>query len=121
MKLDHTSLYKAIVDDKSSILLYIYGITPRKLVDNKGDGELGLTDAPWMGLIPTFTDITILDVVKSPDGLSLHNNDSAAISKHLTDAWSMLKSLILGRATGLHRVIRISGKEIEKFFIKTLA
>ena len=87
----------------------------------RGDEESGLIDTPWMGLVPTFMDLTMLNACNIGNTTyPTSNSNTKATIVQLTDDWETLKSLILGRATGLHRIVSTSGKAIEKCFTKSL-
>jgi len=117
-KWEHTSIPQAIMNDKCTILLEIFGITPRKMTEHKGDEEAGLIDAPWMGLVPIFMDRIMLQACNPTGSARFNDANIESITKFLIKDWEAIKSLILGRATGLHRVVSTSGKDIEKFFTK---
>ena len=116
LKWGQDNLISTIEDERCSILLDIFGITPEPNPFSKGDEEIGIIDLPWLGFIPNFLNSTLLDACTQLDGVFRPTDTRNAISKHLCTMWEEIKELILGRAIGLHRVTGTTGKTMEKIF-----
>ena len=117
LKWNETTLYDAINNESCKILLDIFSITPEQYPIQKGDEEIGLIDAPWLGLIPTFLDNIVTKALKNiRSGGNLHSSVANTLSKILSETWKEIRILILGRAVGLHRITGTTGKEMEKIF-----
>jgi len=117
MKWNKNNLHDAIEEDSCTILLDIFGITQERHPIQKGDEELGLIDATWLGLIPTFLDTIITDAIRriKIEG-SLPSSAASTLIEILSKSWKEIKTLILGRAVGLHRITGTTGKEMEQLY-----
>jgi len=115
LKWNKNNLHDAIDEDSCTILLDIIGITPERHPIQKGDEEIGLIDAPWLGLVPTFLDTIVTEALRKIQvGGNLHSSAAITLTEIFSKSWKEIKILILGRAVGLHRITGTTGKEMEK-------
>jgi len=101
------------------ILSEILGLEPNPQTHIYGDEELGIIDAPWLGMIPKFVNNIVTSACKNLDGSCTHLETRAAYTEMLLHSWEELKELIMGKAIGMHRIIGTTGSEFEKNISKT--
>ena len=101
------------------ILSEIFGLEPNSQNHIYDDEELGVVDAPWLGLIPNFLNLTIKSACTHLDGGCTHHETRKMTTNSLLHSWEELKELMMGKAIGMHRVIGTAGSEFEKTILKT--
>jgi len=90
----------------STICLEIFGLRPHN-IDKiyLDDANIGVIDTPWLGLIPKSLDDMILSYFKHIKILSPIRIDKLKMSNKLRESWKCIKGIILGKASGLHKII----------------
>ena len=78
------------------------------------DEHIGVVDCPWLGMTPKVIDSIMITTCTELDQFIPHAETRESISNNLNHSWREIKTLIMGRAIGLHRIISSSGKDIEK-------
>ena len=106
------------INDNCLILSEIIGLLPNPHTHIYYDDELGIIDAPWLGMIPCFLDNCIIRSCKKLDGTITHAETMQQIAITLLELWGEIKDLIMGKAIGLHRIIGTTGHTYEKEMTK---
>ena len=78
-----------------------------------GDDELGLLDAFWLGMIPSFIDKIIQHRCMGNIEVCMDDKTRLHCTTELTKIWNEIKGFILGRAIGIHRIITQISNDIE--------
>jgi len=92
----------------------IFGIYPHINGNPVLDENIGVVDCPWLGLMPTVIDNIMVSTCSNITKFVPHKETRTSLSNNLNHSWKEIKTLIMGRAIGLHRIINSSGKEMEK-------
>jgi len=114
LKWNQPSLEIALQDINCHLISEIFNLLPNTHPLDKGDEELGIIDSLWLGLVPMFLDNFMNACCKELDGSYYHRSTKAGICRELTEFWQEIKTLIMSKAAGLHKIIGIAGKVFEK-------
>jgi len=117
-KWDGNNLQSLCFKENCFILSEIFGLLPQYQIYSLNDDELGIVDAPWLGLIPSFLDSIMNFTCKNMSNLIADKVSSKAVCIQLTSIWEEIKELIMSQAIGLHRVIGTTGSAFEKQIAK---
>jgi len=101
------------------ILSEIFGLEPNSQNHIYDDEELGIIDAPWLGLVPKFMEKIITSACTYLDGKCDHHETKKLYTTLLLNSWEEIKELMMGKAIGMHRIIGTTGTEFEQTISKT--
>ena len=112
-KWDQPSLDEAMKNNQCFLISEIFGLQPTIPLLDKGDEELGITDATWLGIIPSFLNDTIIHDFQHISQFCTHTPTKKSITNELITLWEEIKTLIMSKAIGLHRIIGTTGSDFE--------
>jgi len=99
----------------------IFGLSPNLHNAVIRDDQIGTMDCAWLGLTPISINTCLENHCNKIKKLVTHAETANALSEDLHHSWKEIKTLIMGRAIGLHRIICSTGKGIEKTWKNELA
>ena len=109
-----SSIEEALKSKQFNFCGEIFGLYPHTQGAPVMDENIGVADCPWLGLMPTVIDNIMSSFCSKIVNFIPHDETRTSISNNLKHSWREIKTLIMGRAIGLHRIINSSGKELEK-------
>ena len=104
----------------------IFGMLPNNRSLTIADAELGIIDAPWLGLTPKIVNQHMLKSIRRIGKEHISSDESGSWIEKKSHDWEEIKELNTSRVMGLHRIIKIAGAKreidlIEKFNLSDLA
>jgi len=78
------------------------------------DDQIGVVDCPWLGLMPIQIDKIVKISCNKVDTFVTHKETASSLNANLQNSWNSIKTLIMGRAIGAHRIICSTGKRTKK-------
>ena len=109
-----TSIQEAVESRKFNFLCEVFGLLPNLNGMEVRDDQLGVSDCPWLGLTSLRIDKDVSDICDSIFDFIPHKDTATALRENLKDSWQEIKTLIMGKAIGIHRIICSTGRKIEK-------
>ena len=98
----------------------IFGLSPNLNYAMIRDDQIGTMDCAWLGLTPKSINKCLEKHCDKIKQFVTHTETANALSEDLHHSWKEIKTLIMGRAIGLHRIICSTGKDIERDWKKEL-
>jgi len=114
-----SSMKEALESTKFNFLCEVHGLLPNLNSIEVKDEQIGVADCVWLGLIPIIIDESMQRACESVSEFILHKESSQTIEEDLKESWKEIKTLTMGRAIGIHRIICSTGKRLEKEWRKT--
>ena len=108
-----TSIELATTTSTFNFFSELFGLTPFINGSEITDESLGIVDCPWLGLTPKYIDDVMLNLCLSTKKFISHNVTAENLHIYLQHSWSEIKTLIMGKAIGIHRIIGSTGKQAE--------
>jgi len=117
-KLEVSTMATAISTFPQIFFSHILGLVPEHSIIEQTDDEIGVIDGPWLGLTPTCIDSTTKTCISKITMLKGDKDAATACKTELLQSWREVKALILGKAAGIHKVIKAASKREEATLIK---
>ena len=96
----------------------LFGLIPKYSNKPISDDQIGLVDCTWLGLVPKSIDEIMKAQCDNISEFISHKETATYLSNQLNHSWQEIRSLIMGKAIGTHRVINSTGKRLEKSWRK---
>lgn len=106
-KYNATYVIECAFQPTSDFCLEIFGLLPNNLHIYTSDANIGVVDAPWLGLIPEKINSSITQHIRKIETSTTAKPNINQITKDLYLKWNLIKGLILGKAIGLHCITGI--------------
>jgi len=105
-KYESDDLLASVFAPNSLISLEIFGLLPHN-IDKiyHDDANIGILDAMWLGLVPKTIDERIHIFLHKMKLKPLYLSNRKELIHELDDIWKCIKGLVLGKASGLHKII----------------
>jgi len=120
-KNDSDNFMQCMLTPESDMCLAIFGLRPHNI--NKvynNDANIGVIDAPWLGLIPKEIDSCVQDHLRQSHNTDVDSSGNISTAcEDLINMWKGIKGIIMGRASGLHKVIGTASTARELFLKNT--
>jgi len=107
-------LAKALDSKKFNLCCEIFGFLPNLNGTAIRDDQIGVMDCAWLGLIPIAINACMEKFCDKVYDFVNHKDTAKAISANLHHSWKEIKTITMGKAIGLHRLICSTGKSKEK-------
>ena len=113
-----SNVYEALNSKKFNFCCEIFGVTPWDKDMLIQDSNIGVIDCAWLGLTPKVVDTKMKTFCNKVGHFVTHKETANALKDNLRHSWEEIKTLLMGRAIGLHRLICSTGNGIEKAWRK---
>ena len=118
-KYNATCILACSFESSSNVcLLEILGLQPNNMHIYINDANIGVLDAPWLGLMPKKVNTVIIEHIQSIGLNKTTHSNQHQIKQTLEDKWDLIKGLIMGKAIGLHRITGMISSAKEKHLRK---
>jgi len=112
------SVQDALNSRKFNFCCEVFGLSPWDKDMLIQDSNIGVMDCAWLGFTPKVVDRKMKSFCNKVDKFVFHKETANALKSNLQHSWEEIKTLVMGRATGLHRLIGSTGKCLEKTWRK---
>jgi len=99
------SIQEAINNLPGAFFTHLLGITPEASHRAINDEEIGVVDAPWLGLVPKNIDKVVKTTIAKETRKIIDKDTAQEWKVRIQQSWREIKAIIIGRAAGIHKVI----------------
>ena len=117
-KLEVSSIATAISELPEKFFAHVLGIDPEYSHIEQKDEEIGAIDGPWLGLTPSCIDNTTKRHIDRISKEMIDKDEAINWKTQTLQSWREVKALILGKAAGIHKIIKSISERKEAALIE---